>query len=146
MSRPSAYLVNALPALPIVLPLLTAALLSGTRKHLARATSDSIAITCASVHLGLCITLFLRSQSETLVYWFGNWLPRGSMALGIDFVVDPAAAGTASLASALMLLALVFSWRFVDAGANHYQPLMLIFLTGMTGFCFTGDLFNLFVF
>jgi multicomponent Na+:H+ antiporter subunit D len=146
MSALPAHLANALPALPIALPLLTAAGLAGFRKHLPRAASDAIAIACSVVHLGLCMVLLMQAQSHTLVYWFGSWFPRGSMVLGIDFVIDPAAAMMASLASALMLLALVFSWRFVDAGKNHYQPLMLIFLTGMTGFCLTGDLFNLFVF
>ena len=34
----------------------------------------------------------------------------------------------------------------MESGQNHYQPLMLIFLAAMTGFCFTADLFNLFVF
>ena len=146
MSDLAAHVANALPALPIALPLLTAATLAGFRKHLPRAASDSIAIACAAVHLVLCLRLLVLAQSHTLVYWFGNWYPRGSMVLGINFVIDPAAAGMASLASMLTLLALVFSWRYVDAGANHYQPLMLIFLTGMTGFCLTGDLFNLFVF
>jgi multicomponent Na+:H+ antiporter subunit D len=46
----------------------------------------------------------------------------------------------------LTLLALLFSWRFVDSGGNHFQPLMLVFLAAMSGFVLTGDLFNLFVF
>ena len=66
--------------------------------------------------------------------------------LGITFVVDPIGAGLACLAALLTLLALVFSWRFVDSGGNHFQSLMLVFLAAMCGFCLTGDLFNLFVF
>ena len=49
----------------------------------------------------------------------GNWYPRGSIVLGIAFVVDPVAAGLAMLAAVLTLLALVFSWRFVDAKAQR---------------------------
>ena len=41
---------------------------------------------------------------------------------------------------------MLFSWRFVDSGGNHLQPLMLVFLAAMCGFALTGDLFNLFVF
>ena len=140
------HLATALPALPVACPLLAAAVLAGFRKYLPRAAADSIAIACAACNFVFCLLLTIRAQDHTLVYWFGNWYPRGSMVLGISFVIDPVAAGLASLAAALTLLALVFSWRYVDAGSNHYQPLMLVFLTGMTGFCLTGDLFNLFVF
>jgi multicomponent Na+:H+ antiporter subunit D len=80
------------------------------------------------------------------VYWFGYWFPRGSMALGIGFVADPISAGLAVLAATLTLLALVFSWRLVNSGSNHFQPLMLIFLAAMSGFSLTVDIFNLFVF
>jgi multicomponent Na+:H+ antiporter subunit D len=142
----TAKLANALPALPVAVPLLAATLLAGLRKHLSRAAADSIAIAASGVSLLSCIVLLAEARSQTIVYWFGNWYPRGSVVLGITFVIDPAAAGMAVLCAALTFLALVFSWRFIDAGANHFQPLMLVFLTGMVGFCLTGDLFNLFVF
>lgn len=137
---------NALPALPIAVPLIMAALLAGFRKHLPRAASDLIALLTAGLNVVLCVRLLVESEGHTIVHWFGNWYPRGSMVLGITFVIDPVAAGLATLCASLTLLALLFSWKFVDAGSNHAQPLMLVFLTGMTGFCLTGDLFNLFVF
>ena len=137
---------NALPVLPVALPLLVAAILAGLRKHLSRAAADSGAIACAGVNLVLCLILLSEAHHQTIVSWFGNWYPRGSMVLGIDFVIDPVAAGMASLVACLTFLALLFSWRYVDAGSNHFQPLMLVFLGGMTGFCLTGDLFDLFVF
>ena len=140
------FLANALPALPIALPLLGATLLAGLRKRLPRPAADCIAILASAINLALALTLLHQAQLRTIVYWFGNWHPRGSMVLGITFVIDPVSAGLAALAATLTLLALLFSWRFVDAGANHFQPLMLVFLTGMTGFSLTGDLFNLFVF
>ena len=139
-------LSKALPALPIVVPLLAASVLAGLRKHLPRPAADCIAILGAATNVALCLILLGRAQAHTIVYWFGNWYPRGSMVLGITFVIDPVSAALATLGAILTLLALVFSWRFVDAGANHFQPLMLVFLTGMTGFSLTGDLFNLFVF
>jgi multicomponent Na+:H+ antiporter subunit D len=139
-------IANALPALPIVLPMLAASVLAGLRKQLPRSAADSIAIGVTALNLALTLALLHQAQTKTIVYWFGNWYPRGSMVLGITFVIDPVSAGLAALAATLTLLALIFSWRFVDAGANHFQPLMLIFLAGMTGFSLTGDLFNLFVF
>ena len=136
----------ALPVLPVVIPLLAAALLAGLHRWLSRAVADSAGIAVAACNLVVSVLLLSRASQHTIVYWFGNWYPRGRMVLGITFVVDPAAAGLCILAAALCLLAFLFSWRFVDAGANHYHPLMLIFLAAMSGFSLTGDLFNLFVF
>jgi multicomponent Na+:H+ antiporter subunit D len=126
--------------------LLGAGLLAALRKWLSRAAADSLSIAVAAGTLISSFLLLSHALQHTRVYWFGNWYPRGSVVLGITFVVDPVAAGLSSLACLLVLLALVFSWRFVDAGANHYHPLMLVFLAAMDGFVLTGDLFNMFVF
>ena len=40
---------------------------------------------------------------------------------------------------------MTFSWRYFERVAIYYHALMLIFLAGMTGFCLTGDIFDLFV-
>ena len=135
-----------LPPFPIALPLLGAASIAATRKWLPRAAADTLGVLFAAATLWITTALLLHATHTTQVYWFGNWYPRGSMALGIAFVVDPIGAGLATLAALLTLLALIFSWRFVDSGANHFQPLMLLFLAAMCGFSLTGDLFNLFVF
>ena len=139
-------LAEALPALPVVVPLLGAAALAGMRKVLPRAAHDTLAIAVAATNLLVCSLLLSHALRQTVVYWFGNWYPRGPVVLGITFVVDPVSAGLATLAALLTMLALIFSWRFVDAGGNHLHSLMLVFLAGMSGFSLTGDLFNLFVF
>ena len=141
----SAAHANPLPPLPVVLPLLGAALFSALRSVLPRRAMDALAIAIVAVHVMICAVLLRQANAHTLVYWFGNWFPRGSMVLGIGFVVDPVAAALALLAGVLFLLAFVFSYRFVDAGAKHFHPLMLVFLAAMSGFVLTGDLFNLFV-
>ena len=139
-------MTGPLPALPVALPLLGAAFLAATRKWLSRAAADSLSIAIAAGTLVSSLLLLSHALRQTQVYWFGNWYPRGSVVLGITFVVDPVAAGLSALAGLLVSLALIFSWRFVDAGANHYHPLMLVFLAAMDGFVLTGDLFNMFVF
>ncbi len=139
-------MTSPLPALPVALPLLGAGLLAALHKWLSRVAADSLSIAVAAGTLICSLLLLSRALPHTQVYWFGNWYPRGSVVLGITFVVDPVAAGLSSLAGLLVLLALLFSWRFVDAGANHYHPLMLVFLAAMNGFVLTGDLFNMFVF
>jgi multicomponent Na+:H+ antiporter subunit D len=138
--------MNALPVLPIAIPLLGAGVLAALRKWVPRAALDTIGIAVAAADLFLCARLLLRANQHTIVYWFGNWHPRGQMVIGIDFVIDPVSAALACLASLLVLLSMIFSWHFLEAGANHFHPLMLVFLAGMLGFSLTGDLFNLFVF
>jgi multicomponent Na+:H+ antiporter subunit D len=139
-------LASALPPLPVAIPLLTAAFIAGLRQWLSRAAADTISIVAAGVNLVVCALLLSHSLDQTIVYWFGGWYPRGHQVIGISFVIDPAAAGLATLTSLLTFLALLFSWRFIDAGDNHYHPLMLVFLAAMCGFALTGDLFNMFVF
>lgn len=134
------------PALPVVVPLLAAALLAGLRQWLRRWMVDLIAILASAANLALTLLLLCGCWYANIVYWFGNWFPRGRMAVGIGFEVDPVGAGLAVIASLLILLALVFSWRSIESGLNLYQPLMLIFLAAMCGFAMTADLFNLFVF
>lgn len=131
--------------LPVFLPLGTAALLAGLRKWLPRTVQDTLSIVIAAVQCGVTALLLHASLSRTIVYWFGGWTPRGTMAIGINFVVDPAGALLATFAAALALLAFVFSWKFPDSGGGHLHPLLFIFLAAVSGFVLTGDLFNLFV-
>src|SRR5260370_14490970 len=67
------------------------------------------------------------------------------VVIGMDCEVQPLSAGLAGLAAILVVAAMTFSWRYFDRVATYYHALMLIFLAGITGFCLTGDLFDLFV-
>jgi multicomponent Na+:H+ antiporter subunit D len=136
----------SLTPLPVAVPLAGAALMACLRKWLSRAAADSIGIFFAGATLAISSLLLLRAIHAPGRYWFGYWFPRGSMALGIGFAVEPIGASLAVLAAILTLLALVFSWRLLNSGSNHFQPLMLIFLAAMSGFSLTVDIFNLFVF
>jgi len=142
----SEQFAGILPGLPIALPLAGAALLASVRSWLSRAVADSLGILFAALALVIDLLLLNHALHGAFVYWFGNWYPRGSMVLGIGFVIEPAGAGLAALAALLTLLALIFSWKHVDSGGNHFQPLMLVFLAAMSGFVLTADIFNLFVF
>ncbi|MFP5226350.1 MAG: complex I subunit 5 family protein [Acidobacteriota bacterium] len=141
MSTPS-----PLTPLPVAVPLAGAALIACLRKWLNRAAVDSLAVLFAGLTLAVCAALLRRALFGPAVYWFGNWHPRGSVAVGISFVADPISTGLATLAAVLTLLSLIFSWRLIDSGSNYFQPLMLIFLAAMCGFSLTADIFNLFVF
>jgi multicomponent Na+:H+ antiporter subunit D len=107
---------------------------------------DTVCIAIASMNLVVCTILLIHATHASEIYWFGNWFPRGSVVLGIAFVIDPVAAVLATTIAFLFLLTFIFSWRFVDPGGKHFHPLMLVFLASMSGFVLSGDLFNLFVF
>ena len=137
--------MHALVPLPTVVPLLIAAALAGANAVLPRPIVDAVAIACAAAVTALCALLAAHSAGVT-VYWFGGFHPRGGVAIGISFAVDRVGAGMATLAAVLVCAALVYSARYFEEVGSQFAALMLVFLAGMTGFCLTGDLFNMFVF
>jgi multicomponent Na+:H+ antiporter subunit D len=136
----------AVAPLIIAVPLLVAALLIGFASHAGRRLSEAAALVATLAVLGLCVTLLVRTASGLEIYWFGGWEPREGIAIGISFAVDAFGAGLACLVALLTVAALVTMSRYRDTDAPHFQVLMLLFLAGMTGFCLSGDLFNMFVF
>jgi multicomponent Na+:H+ antiporter subunit D len=138
--------VDALPALPVALPLLVAAALVGLAPVCPRQVADAAAVATAAAVTLLCLALLARAVDGPVVYWFGGWTPRDGIALGVAFAVDPVGAALATLAGVLATAALTFSWRIFEAVRTLHHGLMLVFLAGIVGFCLSGDLFNMFVF
>ncbi len=136
---------SVLAPLPVAVPLGVAAILAAVNRHIPRRLADLAAITTAFATGSICAWLIHLSAQAPIVYWFGGWTPRGQVALGISFTIDPIGAGLAAFASLLVLCAFVFSWRYFDSIGTIYHVLMLAFLAAMCGFALTGDLFNLFV-
>jgi multicomponent Na+:H+ antiporter subunit D len=136
-----------LSALPVVIPLLVAAVLAATGGLLARRVLDALSIVTAAVVMGICLQLARQSTAGTIVYWFGNWKPEphAHFPVGICFMIDPIGAGLAAMVALLALVALLFSWSYFESIKSLYHALMLVFLAAMCGLCLTGDLFNLFV-
>jgi multicomponent Na+:H+ antiporter subunit D len=137
--------MNSLAPLPFALPLLFAALLLAISKVTPPRLRELLAILCSAAVCGLCCALLLESNQRPIVYWFGGWVPRQDVAVGIAFTITPFGAGLAALASLLVTAALVFSWKYFDSVDGIYQVLMLVFEGAMCAFCLTGDLFNMFV-
>ncbi len=77
------------------------------------------------------------------VYWFAGFRPSHGVAIGIDFVATPHAAGLGCLAAVLVTAAMMLSWRYFERVATYHHALMLTFLAGMAGSCLTGDIFDL---
>lgn len=135
-----------LAVVPVIAPLLMAALLAGLSKAIPQRVSQWIAIAAVLGTIAADTALMRISAAQPLVYWFGNWRPRGGIALGISFTIEPLGAGLAAFSAVLTLAALVFSSRYFDTVDNHFHALLLAFLAPLGGFCFTGDIFNMFVF
>ena len=134
------------PALPVVLPLLMAAILGATGSLLPRRLLDLLAI------------LTSARCAESAYSWSGSPPPDLSStgsATGspIHMAISPSASVSRSIRSALIggivallvLAATIFSWSYFESIKSLYHSLMLVFLAAMCGLCLTGDLFNLFV-
>lgn len=138
--------MNLIP-ISFVLPLLAAATLGILRPFIARAVSDLLAIATTAATTGLLLDLTIASYRHgTMVYWFGGWVPHHGIALGVDFVVSPFSATIASAAAVLTTASLCFAWKYFEVLGTLFPTLILVFLAAMIGYCFSGDLFTLFVF
>jgi multicomponent Na+:H+ antiporter subunit D len=139
--------VDQLFALVVTVPLAVAAGICALRPLFdkRRWLLDLAAIvTAASVVVMLAI-IMVRVTGGDQVYWFAGFRPAHGIAIGIDFEAGSLSAGLAALGAVLVTAAMTFSWRYFERVATYYHALMLIFLAGITGFCLTGDIFDLFV-
>ena len=139
--------MDQLLPLPTVLPLLAAAGLAalGPVLRSRRRVLDAAAIAVAAVVTVILLVIMVRTAGGDQVYWFAGFRPVHGAAIGVGFAAGSLAAGLASLAALLVTASMIFSWRYFDEVGTFYHVLMLTFLAGMTGFCLTGDIFDMFV-
>ena len=139
--------MDQLLALVVVVPLLVAATVTacGPLLRNRRRILDVAPILTAAAVAVMLFVIMIRTAGGDQVYWFAGFRPAHGVSIGIDFEVQPLSAGLACLAAVLVTAAMTFSWRYFDQVATYYHALMLTFLAGITGFCLTGDLFDLFV-
>jgi multicomponent Na+:H+ antiporter subunit D len=138
--------VAHLSSLPVVIPFLVAPLLVAVGTVVPRWSEDAVAMTVAFSVLTICVLLAVHAGTRPFAYWMGGWRPQHGVAIGIAFAIDPFGAGMAAFAAVIVLAALTYALRYFDAVGGLFHGLMLLFLAGMTGFCLTGDLFDLVVF
>ena len=134
--------MSHLPVLPILLPLLTGALLV-TLPGLALKTQRLISLgaTLASLMLVLWLGAAVLEHGR-LVYALGGWEP----PFGIVLVPDRLSVLMLVLTTSLALPALVYACRGDDDAGAHFHALFQFQLMGLNGAFLTGDIFNLFVF
>jgi len=133
-------------AAPILLPLLTAAvmLMLGERHRPLKAK-----INLFSSVLGLFISVMLLQWTQTAgvpgsigVYLPGNW----QAPFGIVLVIDRLSALMLVLTGIIGVSALLFAMARWDGAGSSFHALFQIQLMGLYGAFLTADLFNLFVF
>lgn len=135
----------ALLPLPVAVPLVFCAGILATAHLLPGRVPDILAVLAALAVAILSAVIAVHAADGPLVYWFGGWEPRDGVYLGIGFSVDAASGWIAAFIGVLYALTFVFAWGFFDRTHGHFHILMLLFLAAMVGFCFTRDMFNLFV-
>jgi multicomponent K+:H+ antiporter subunit D len=133
-------------ALPVLLPLVTAAVLLLIRESRHRAKSAvGIAATIGNLVVAGALLVIVNAGGSTSaigVYLPSNW----AAPFGIVLAVDRATALMLVLTGSVGAAAALFSaGRWHRAGV-HYHTLFQIQLVGVNGAFLTGDLFNLFVF
>ncbi|PCN50084.1 cation:proton antiporter [Candidatus Geothermarchaeota archaeon ex4572_27] len=126
-------------ALAFALPLISLAVKD-------RRVWEGYAVAATALIAGLCSYVAYAQYvvlAEPTVYMFGGWPP----PVGIVYEVDRLNALLGALVSWVVLLAAVYSVRYMEGedGVEWYYTLLLGFEAGMVGCLYTGDLFNLFV-
>jgi multicomponent Na+:H+ antiporter subunit D len=131
----------------VAVPLLAAGVLAAVSSFAPSRLGNAVAVcACAAVAV-FAVVLIFQSAHGTIHYWFGGWRPRGGIAIGISFSVDPLAAAIAALVATLGTAALVLTWDYFEREApQQFYVLMLVFVAAMVGFALSSDLFNMFVF
>ena len=134
--------VHSLALMPIVLPLVSAAILLaiGDKRRWLRSLVNIVATLA-----GLVIALLLVravDEGRIIVYLASNWVA----PFGIVLVVDRLSALMLLMVGLLSAGAAVYAEAGWARAGAYFHPLFQIHLLGLNGAFLTGDLFNLFVF
>jgi multicomponent K+:H+ antiporter subunit D len=138
-----------LVAVPILVPMLTAALMLLLDEKQRRLKST---LSVISGLLGLLAALALlrwvnaadtgSGPGSIGVYLAGNW----KAPFGIVLVADRLSTLMVALTGVIAFAASIYSTSRWDRAGVHFHPLLQLQLMGLNGAFLTGDLFNLFVF
>jgi multicomponent K+:H+ antiporter subunit D len=133
-------------AAPILLPLLTAALmlLMGDSR---RPWKALVNVAACVLGLAIAVWLLLWVDARAAPAAFGIYLPSNwPVPFGIVLALDRLSALMLVLTATIALASVLFSVARWHRAGVHFHPLFQIQLMGLNGAFLTGDLFNLFVF
>ncbi|HYP84589.1 monovalent cation/H+ antiporter subunit D [Variovorax sp.] len=136
-------------AAPILLPLLTAALMLMLEERHRRLKSVlSVVSGLAGLLVALALLRWVNAPATGTgpgsvgVYLPGNW----PAPFGIVLVADRLSSMMVALTGVVAFAASIYSTSRWDRAGVHFHPLLQLQLMGLNGAFLTGDLFNLFVF
>ncbi|MEO6989781.1 MAG: Na+/H+ antiporter subunit D [Aquihabitans sp.] len=134
--------MNAILTIPVVLPLLGAAvsILVGRSRRAQRIVAISVLTTVVGTAVALLVEVDRHGPQATQA---GGW----AAPLGITLVADRLSALMVLVASSMLLAVLIFAIGQPGAERNHvgFQSVYLVMAAGVSASFLTGDLFNLFV-
>lgn len=134
------------PVLIVVVPLLAAVLVPLIALRSVRLAQATTLLVLGGVVLGAGTALLRVLAHGVWRYALGGWAP----PWGIEYVIDPLAAGMATLIAGMAIPAVVYAgphvygWAAGRVGA--FYGLFLLLVAGLVGMVVTGDMFNLYVF
>ncbi|MFN2744073.1 MULTISPECIES: Na+/H+ antiporter subunit D [Bacillus] len=135
--------MNNLVILPILIPLLAAALLIFMNKSIKlMRVFSAISSLAAVIAAGFLVQTVFTDGIQTL--YVGGWKP----PFGISLVADQFASLLAFTTAIIGFLTVLYSFRSIGEKRERffYYPAVQFLLAGVSGAFLTGDLFNLFVF
>ncbi|GAB3735192.1 monovalent cation/H+ antiporter subunit D [Luteimonas pelagia] len=131
-----------LPILPILVPLLAAAVILLVERRGVVAQRIVATLGMAGLLSAALLLAVAADADGTLVYLVGDWPAR----LGIALVADRLGALMVLATALLAIPCLLYAASGWDRRALHFHALFQLQLAGLNGAFLTGDLFNLFVF
>ena len=134
-------MMQHLPALPLLIPLLAGALMLLVERRGIVAQRVVAWLSMAAMLVAAAFLLHQADQGPLLVYLLGDWPAR----LGIALMVDRVNALLVLTSALLAVAALLYACAGWDRRAPHFHALFQLQLAGLNGAFLTGDLFNLFV-
>lgn len=137
--------MNFLLALPVLLPLLAAALTLGLGRHYR--IQSAVAFVTLSFSLIFALTILGLTDKATLVLDVGSW----AAPIGISLVADRLAA--IMLCTSLVVMVAVLAYSLSEGTVHESQdtptpifhPTYLVLCAGVNNAFLTGDMFNLYV-
>jgi multicomponent Na+:H+ antiporter subunit D len=138
-------MIEHLPALAILVPLLSAPLCMMVRK---RGVSLTLIILVAWITFGLATKLLVDVRNGGVIrYAMGGW----DVPWGIEYRIDLLSAFVMTFVSGMGAIVATYAPRSLAAELDNRQvylfgTVFLLCMAGLMGIAATGDLFNLFVF
>ena len=138
-------MLEQLPALQVVLPLLAAPLIVLVRRSgFGWAAATAVSWACLAVAIGLALQV---AEGQVISYAMGSWPP----PWGIEYRVDALSAFVLVLISLVAAIVAPYARRSIGAEVEPdrqylFYSMYCLCLAGLLGMVITGDAFNLFVF